>query len=240
MRITRLYQPTDLTSTLTLNDIATHHLQVLRTSVGDICHVFDGQGKEAAYRITHCQKKTITLEKIHEVTNQTESSIQIDLYQALVKGDKMDWVIQKAVELGVNNIFPLQTQHSDIQLNAIRLAKKHAHWTATAIHACQQSQRATLPAIHTPQTLLEAVHLPPEKESLSILFDPTATEPLRTIPKMTHYRVFIGPEGGFSQTERETAASSGVQLYSLGKRILRAETAAISVMATLQQLFDET
>lgn len=239
MRLTRVYHPGDLLGELQLDAAASHHLvNVLRIKQHAECIVFDGLGMEARYRVIAANKKSVELAKICELNNEAESAIGIHLCQAIAKADKMDWIIQKAVELGVTSITPMITEHSDVRLDSNRLQKKLQHWQSIIINACQQSGRAVLPEITLPGIAFLDLIQSDDLAETKIIFSPLASTALSTVPKKKHYLIAIGPEGGFSCNEVDKAKDRGFLDCSLGKRILRTETAAIAAIAHLQLLFD--
>lgn len=147
----RLYEPSIRQSPIFLNERNRHHVvNVMRCQPGDICSLFDGMGYEVKAKINHITKKEVALTRLNEVHHPNESSVNIHLYQALCKGDKMDWVIQKSIELGVNSITPIITERCEVKLSADRMEKKIAHWKNVAISATEQSGRSVLAELHPP------------------------------------------------------------------------------------------
>lgn len=240
MRLTRVYHSGRLEGELQLDFVSSHHLaKVLRMRVNDECIVFDGLGSEAQYRIVAINKKVIELIKISDRENALESTVNIHLCQAIAKGDKMDWIIQKSVELGVTEITPMFTERSDVRLDAARLEKKVAHWQSIIVSACQQSGRAVLPKLSFPGISFSELLVQDGLAEKRILFSPKADISLRSVSEEKNYLIAIGPEGGFSDQEVQSALRSGFLDFSLGKRILRTETAAVSAVANLQLMFDK-
>jgi 16S rRNA (uracil1498-N3)-methyltransferase len=239
MRLTRVYHSDSLEIALQLDERASHHLaSVLRIHAGDECVVFDGKGNEAQYQVVLAKKKQVELRQIKMLENTLESTISIHLCQAIAKGDKMDWILQKAVELGVTEITPVFTQQCDVRLDAHRLEKKIVHWQAVMISACQQSGRAVLPKLSFPGMSFSDFIQNSPVDVTKLIFSPFSEKPLREVVPTPSYLIAIGPEGGFSESEVASAMDCGYEPTSLGKRILRTETAAVSAVSTLQSLFD--
>ena len=235
MRKFRFYDPIDLVvgNEVALSETVSHHLsRVLRMKIGEQCFVFDGNGGEALCEITAVDKKSTQVKIINLIDSDLESSVKTHLAQALCKGDKMDWIIQKAVELGVNEITPVLTEHCDVKLDEKRIEKKMQHWQGVLISACEQCGRNVLPVLHQPKLISEFIGQLP-KEPSKLIFTPTATSPLKEVTG-DNFVLLIGPEGGLCDVEVQLAVENGFAKTSLGKRILRTETAAIASLAVLQ------
>jgi 16S rRNA (uracil1498-N3)-methyltransferase len=245
MRLYRLYCPFGLSQAeILLNKESSHHLaNVLRCREDDLCHVFDGHGHEVKTKISHITKSNVTLSVLETVENKTESPLKIHLFQALCKGDKMDVIMQKSVELGVTEITPLVTERCDVKLSIDRLEKKMTHWQNIIINATEQSGRAVLATLHQPLSLEEAVAQ--NTDCLRLLLTPHAEKnfsdvvEVGLVPAQDKVAIFIGPEGGFSTSEVAYAEQQQVKTLLLGKRILRTETAPLAVMASLQVLWGD-
>lgn len=234
MRITRVYQANIQP---TLDPTASHYLRdVLRCRVGNECILFNGAGIEIPARIIELSKTGVTVSLGPAIDHDRESPLSIHLAQAMAKGDKMDWILQKATELGVREITPLWTDYSDVKLNPERLAKKLSHWQGILISAAEQSGRAFLPTLNPPCAFKDFAIIDP-----SFFLSPRATQSLSTLTQPSPQRIClcIGPEGGFSDAEENTALQKGMQAIRLGKRILRTETAAISAIAATQTLWGD-
>ncbi len=244
MRIYRVYSTFSLSqSEIILNKETSHHLaNVLRCQIGDICHVFDGCGNEVKAKISAINKSQIILHTLEIVKNETESCLKIHLFQALCKGDKMDVIIQKAVELGVAEITPLLTERCDVKLTGDRLEKKMTHWRNIIINATEQSGRAVLPKLHYPFSFDESIQS--QAQNLYVLFTPHTNHRISElraglVQAQQTIAIFIGPEGGFSELEESRALNQGVYVAALGKRILRTETASLAIIASLQTLWGD-
>ena len=225
------YQPGD---SLQLSPEASQHLgPVLRLAIDDEVVLFPGDNHEYQARLIDIQKKFIRVEILSKSEINRESPRPLHLGQAMVKGDKMEWIIQKAVELGASSITPLLAQRSQLRLDAQRLQKKQLLWQAIAISACEQSGRNRLPMIH-PATSIEAF-LELHEASLTFNLSPhhQSTWPLINDPKQP-IALVIGPEGGFSPEEIELFQNHKAHPLRLGPRTLRAETAAITALSAVQ------
>lgn len=236
MRIPRIYTslPLDAATELALDPRAAHYLgQVLRMKVGRELLLFNGDGFAYPAVITTASKKNISC-KISAPIAPIEPSptLPLELGIAISKGDRLDWVIQKATELGVQRISPLTTERVDVKLNGERLHKKQQHWQQVMISACEQCGRNRLVDIAELQTLdnwrqtLNA--------DLKLVLYPIAETGLaeRTAPASA--ALLIGPEGGLSEAEIIASRQSGFEALKLGPRVLRTETAPLAALSILQ------
>lgn len=230
----------NLGSTQELPSDAAHHCsQVLRHKVSDQLTVFNGDGFDYDAVIKNISKKSCQIEILNKHPKNNESPTSIHLIQGVARGDKMDFIIQKAVELGVNEITPLFTERCNVKLDAKRLAKKMQHWLKVIISACEQSGRAKLPTLHQPVSI-ENLEL--ADTSTNILLEPTATESISCLPvelsgnrsNKPSINLLIGPEGGFSERDLSSATRLNIMGIRMGPRILRTETAGLSAIAILQ------
>jgi len=221
------------TVTLTADE-ARHLREVLRLKPGDEVSVFDGEGKEFRARVAQARRDFAELELVEEMAPaRPESPLQITLAVALLKGEKFDLVVQKATELGVTSIVPLMTQHADIRLrDESDASKRVARWQRIALEAAKQSGRAFVPEVSLPV----AVSLVLSERCL--LFSERGGTELRQI-ETDEITAIIGSEGGWSDEELDQARAAGAQIVTLGGRILRAETAAITAAALLQHRFGD-
>lgn len=214
-----------------------HLVKVLRMGVGADLVVFNGLGGEFKARIVAIGKRKLTIEVGSFYSYAVESPLQIHLGQALLKSDKMDFVIQKAVELGVTTVTPLLTQRSVIKLSgqgqAKRLKQRLKRWEAIAIAACEQCGRNSLPRIEQIVPLNTWVMRSPK--GCAYVLNPLGKAQLPPLNKVVSEVIcLLGPEGGFTKDEISLAEHNGFDSLSLGKRILRAETATIATLAILQ------
>lgn len=241
MRLHRFYHPPahggELQAgiTLELSDNARQHAcKVLRLKSGDEIQLFDGQGTIANAAITACEKRCLQAQVREQLVDNSLASIRIHLYQAISRGQKMDYTLQKATELGVTSITPVYSQRSRLQIRENKLE----HWRNVLISACEQSGNNTLPLLHEPLTLEQLAGQPPG--GAKILLSPLSATPLGTHQSATHeYHLLCGPEGGFSEADERHARDAGFQGCLLGKRILRTETASIAAISALHALFGD-
>lgn len=239
---TRIYQASLLVehSTITLDELASHHLaRVLRATIGDAVILFNGQGGEYAGVIKQINKKNVIVDLKECIARDVESSLDIWLAQGISRGEKMDYTIQKAVELGVGRIFPLFSTRCNVKLDALRSVKRLQHWQSVMISACEQSGRNRVPEVMMPQTLES--WLPSVQADFRLILSPYAELKLKklVIPPVARVVLLIGPEGGLSDQEVSLAVEQGFLALNLGPRVLRTETAAVAAMAALQGLFGD-
>lgn len=216
---------------------ARHVATVLRLRAGAALTLFDGHGSEAAAELAEVTRKRVVV-RIGVVTaGRGESPLTVHLGQAISKGDRMDYAIQKAVELGVAAITPLYTEHGDVRLKGEREAKKLAHWQGVAASACEQCGRATLPAVHPPQSLAE--WLGARDETLRLVLHPASGAAWQEARDVASAALLIGPEGGLAASEVARATQAGFTPLTLGPRILRTETAPVVALTLLQHHFGD-
>lgn len=236
MRTIRIYEPSAhaIGDTLMLSEANCHHLfTVLKCKSKDPLIIFDGENQEFEARIIQLDKKKISVRLETKTKVSRESPFPIHLAQAVSKGHRMEFVIQKAVELGVASIQPLLTARSVVQLDAQRQAKKLAQWQALLIQACEQCGRNQIPKLY-PFFLLSS-YLQEAGPPLKWVLDPYADKTWRNYPKtLSSAALLIGPEGGFTDKEQEAIYFSGFQPLHLGPRILRTETATLTALSVLQ------
>ncbi len=217
---------------------AIHAARVLRMTIGDQAILFNGDGQDYTCELTLVKKNEV-LAKIKSSTSvHNEPPLNITLLQGISSGDRMDYTIQKAVELGVNHIQPIATERSVVKLNQERAAKRLAHWQNVVHSACEQSGRAVVPQIAEPKSLNHWLAENPHQHQCRILLNPIGAKRLTELEKpnleTTHeIQLLIGAEGGLSPNEIEMANSNGFQSIILGPRILRTETAALAAMASM-------
>jgi 16S rRNA (uracil1498-N3)-methyltransferase len=219
-------------------DVLVHLRDSLRITVGETLWLNNGQGAKFRVAITDVSKRAVTariLETIQEPPCQTPCLI---LGQSLLKGEKMDWVIQKATELGVSEIVPIESQHSVVQLKADRVDHQLARWQRIALEAAQQSEQWHIPTVATPQSLSALLANLATGMLTLMLAERRDGRSLQTVnlpqDATGSILVLIGPEGGWSQEEAQIAEQVGIQPITLGQHILRAETAAIAAISILQ------
>lgn len=225
--------------TVTLGaDEARHLRDVLRLKAGDEVYVFDGRGREFRCSVVKASRDAAELRIEAEVEPaKPESHLQLNLCVALLKGEKFDLVVQKATELGVSKVTPLITRYADIHLrDESDAAKRVSRWQRIALEATKQSGRAFVPEISAP-VVFESVAV----EDLGVMFSERDGAALESLTKHTPTAVtaLVGSEGGWSDEEIESAKARNFHVITLGGRVLRAETAAITVTALLQHMFGD-
>lgn len=216
-----------------------HLRQVLRLGPGEIIGVFDGSGMEYEAELISVDKTAALARIVSSHSSETEPSVRVTLFQGLPKGEKMDWIIQKAVELGVYQIVPVITQRSVVQLDSRDRERKAERWNKIAREAAKQCRRASVPQIAAPVSLDELFMLRKSYEAALLLYENEEKKCLKellkcyTINKIGDIALFIGPEGGFTDLEVGKCIQNGFTIAGLGRRILRAETAAVSVLSII-------
>ncbi len=236
MKSVRLYQNTTLKvgTKIDLDEPAAHHLlKVLRFPEGQSIILFNGDGFDYQARVASA-KKICTVEVLSCEKNQRESSLDLTLAQGIAKGEKMDFLIQKAIELGVNRIIPVQVERCVVRLSGAKLIKRTEHWQKIANHACAQSGRSVIVEIAPSQSLTEALSATTGK---GYVLHHRAEKGLLTMEAPSKATILIGPEGGLTSFEIDEAVASGFQPLLLGRRILRTETASLAAIANMQLLW---
>ena len=216
-------------------DVAAHLLRVLRLQVGDACVLFTGDGHDYDARISALGKRDARAQIVGVRHLDNESPLRITLLQGIARGEKMDWILQKATELGVARILPVMSERSEVKLDAQRADKRLAHWRGIVVSACEQSGRATVPEIAAPQALAQAAA---QRTGRGFILDPFADDTLSSLRDtgLRECTIAIGPEGGWSPRDREQLIAAGYEGLRLGPRVLRTETAGIAAIAALQAL----
>jgi 16S rRNA (uracil1498-N3)-methyltransferase len=239
----RFYSPIPLAignTTALSENAAAHAIRVMRLKAGDTLILFSGDGFDYQCALTQVEKKAAYVEVQSRTAASNESPLSIRLLQGISSGDRMDYTIQKAVELGVTEIFPLTTERSVTKLSGDRAGKRVEHWQGVAIAACEQSGRALLPLVHAPVTLAQWLGQHETHASLNILLNPVGAKRLAQLDQPSgHINLLIGPEGGLSGNEIALAAQQHFQSIVLGPRILRTETAAVTAIASMQTLWGD-
>jgi 16S rRNA (uracil1498-N3)-methyltransferase len=214
-------------------DAAGHLVRVLRLGVGDACVLFNGDGRDYDARIASVGKKSVEaeIEAARDVRN--ESPLRIVLVQGIARGEKMDWILQKATELGVAGIVPVHGERGEVRLDGERADKRLRHWRSVVASACEQSGRACKPEVAAPRGLADALA---DLPATRLMLDPEAARPLPPRIDEDACALAIGPEGGWSTADMATLAAAGFVGARLGPRVLRTETAGIAAIAALQAL----
>jgi len=237
MRLSRFFIDAPLSlGQHSLPDASAHYIsRVLRLSAGSAVQLFDVSGSEFRGELLEVGKKSVAVELHERLTGMPESPLQIHLGQGLSRGERMDWAIQKATELGVTQITPIVSERCEVRLNDERADKRLAHWRQIAISACEQCGRSVLPVIPPPMSLRDWL---PVEADLKLVLHPVAA-PLTSHARPQTLAFLIGPEGGLSESEVEQAANQGFQPARLGPRVLRTETAPVVALSVAQQLWGD-
>ena len=243
MRVTRC--PIDLAlhsgQTVTLpEETANHLVRVMRLREGDTCVLFNGDGNDYSATLTVAGKREVQvrIDAVQAIDN--ESPLAITLLQGIARGEKMDLILQKATELGVAAIVPVNGDRTEVKLDAERARKRVAHWRSVVESACEQSGRARVPELSEPATL-EAAAAAVADGAVRLLLDPQGEHRLAAMDLQGADTVVvaIGPEGGWSPRDRQVLESAGFSGLRLGPRVLRTETAGLAAIAALQARFGD-
>ena len=239
----RFYSPEKLRVGITVklsDNAAIHATKVMRLGVDDQLVLFDGSGFDFECALISVQKSATSVQVLSSKAIENESPLNITLLQGISSGDRMDFTIQKAVELGVNQIQPISTERSVVKLSAERAEKRLEHWQNIVTSACEQCGRATIPQVLTPKTLANWLSTNSESTATRILLNPIGAKRLAELDKPSgEIQLLIGAEGGLTQVEINLAISQGFKSVILGPRILRTETAGPTAIATMQALWGD-
>ncbi|MCY4210583.1 MAG: 16S rRNA (uracil(1498)-N(3))-methyltransferase [Gammaproteobacteria bacterium] len=242
MRNHRIYTETPLAvaTTVVLPAAASHHLlRVLRCRDHEPVTLFNGHGGSYRGRLVSASAHPAKVEILEFEPEPAPPALLITLGLGISRSVHMDYAVQKSVELGVHALAPLHTQRSNVKLDRQRRQTRMEHWQKTIIHACEQCGRNTLPALSAPSDLQDWVAA--DRDAARFIFVPTAGQALSQIAAINgrEVRVLVGPEGGFTDKEQETAVTHGFVPITLGPRTLRTETATVAALAALQVLWGD-
>jgi 16S rRNA (uracil1498-N3)-methyltransferase len=241
MRLPRVYtdQPLHLHLQLQLEGGASRHLaQVLRLKAGAEVILFDGDGRDYQARLLETGRRNVRVEITGRGDEEPPPLLRIHLGLGISRGERMDFSIQKAVELGVSRITPLLTERCEVRLPAERMQKRLKHWQGVVIAACEQSGRRRLPSLGPTRDLEQ--WSADNSDGYGIILDHRAPDTLdRLPPPDREVKLLIGPEGGWSGREREWMLAAGFRGARLGPRILRSETAPLAAIAAMQMLWGD-
>ncbi|HBC7428485.1 TPA: 16S rRNA (uracil(1498)-N(3))-methyltransferase [Providencia rettgeri] len=236
MRVPRIYhpEPLQINTTISLGDDAANHVgRVLRMTAGQKLELFDGSNQTFSAEITEATKKNVFVHIENSQIDDRESPLDLHLGQVMSRGEKMEFTIQKSVELGVNTITPLLSERCGVRLDGERLDKKLLQWQKIAIAACEQCGRNRIPEIRPVQTL--EAWCAENDGAFKVNLHPRATESINTLPtELKKVRLLIGPEGGLSADEIAMTANYQFTDILLGPRVLRTETTALTAITALQ------
>ncbi len=242
MRIIRSHvdQPLAVGQRITLpEDSSLHLLRVLRLEPGDAVTLFNGDGHDYTARLLTAAKRGAEAEITGREPVPRESPLRITLVQGVARGEKMDLVLQKATELGVDGFTPVVTERTEVKLDAERAEKRMAHWRGVVAAACEQSGRAVLPRLVQPTAL--ANYAGAETADIKLVLDPQGDVGLAGVSPQPGQSIalVVGPEGGLSERDLATLRAAGFRGLRLGPRILRTETAGLAAVAALQALYGD-
>ncbi len=218
--------------------VARHAVRVLRLSAGAPMILFDGRGGEYPAHIERIERDRVFAELAAWVERESESPLAVTLVQALQAGEKMDFTIQKAVELGVRDIVPVESRRSVLRLSGERAARRVAHWQGVVASACEQCGRNQVPLV-APVEKLENWLARPAKGGLRLMLDPQAELTLADLEPASEVQLLIGAEGGLDPQEIIAARQAGFVGVRMGPRILRTETAGLAALSILQALWGD-
>ena len=251
MRLTRVYVAAPLTpgSVVELpSDTASHLAKVLRARGGDSLILFNGDGREFDGAIESVRGARVAAAVGEGRLVDRESPLNITLLQCVPRGDRMDFIVQKATELGVARIVPVLSQRSVVRLDKPQAESKASHWRSVAVSACEQCGRNRLPSIEAPQPLLKYLGEPTRSTGPLLVFEPDSSRRTRAAAEgagravessIVDAQIAIGPEGGFEPDELEAFRVAGFSRVGLGPRVLRTETAAIAALVWMQARFGD-
>ena len=242
MRIPRVHvaQPLHAGREVLLPEQAGEHIaRVLRLERGHPLVLFNGDGREFDATLSSLAKRAVTATVAAARDVDRESPLALTLAQGIARGEKMDWILQKATELGVASVHPVQSDRSEVKLEGERAGKRLAHWRSVVVSGCEQSGRARVPEVSAAQPL-EALLKGPLPSARRFLLDPEAGDSIATMAALEGDCVLaVGPEGGWSPRDRLALQAAGFSGLRLGPRVLRTETAGIAAIAALQARFGD-
>ncbi|WP_148863991.1 16S rRNA (uracil(1498)-N(3))-methyltransferase [Marinobacter fonticola] len=241
MRIPRIYSPVALAagSEVDLEDQAANHVgRVLRMQTGQQIELFNGDGHDYPATLTDVSKKRVQVRLGKPVANVSESPLQVHLGQVVSRGDRMDYAIQKSVEMGVDRITPLVSERCEVKLKGDREDKRLRHWQQVAISAAEQCGRARVPAIEPVSTLADWFAAT-EATDLRLVLHHRTAQSLAGLAKPETLALLVGPEGGLSDEEIQAAEEVGFLPAALGPRVLRTETAPVAALAVCHWLWGD-
>ena len=242
MREIRVFtnQPLTTGEDVTLDALSSRHLAtVLRLKSGEPVSLFNGQGGEFLATLKECSSKRVTASIINFTDAKRESPLHIHLGIGMSRGERMDWVIQKATEVGVTEITPLYTERTEVKLKGDRAEKKLRHWQQICISACEQSYRNKIPVIHSPMALHQWVSAVDTEKKLVLHHRSQYSLSVLGKQQANSVALLIGPEGGLNAQEIQTAEEAGYAPWALGPRVLRTETAPVVAISVLQSIWGD-
>lgn len=240
MRLHRIYYPfnANLNETLNISNEKAHYLKhVIRLKKNSQLRIFNHQNQEFLAEVIKVNKNDMQVKLVEKIIGIHSSKLNITLVQGMSKGDRMDYTVQKATELGVNRIIPVISDYCEVKLNDKRRQKKLKHWQNIAISACEQCFRTDIPEVCPPITLQEYCQI----QRTGLLLEPDEPHTLTELSQNNwqEFDVAVGPEGGWSQNDLQQLKSAGLQGIQFGQRILRTETMAPAIMAAIHSLWGD-
>jgi 16S rRNA (uracil1498-N3)-methyltransferase len=239
MRVSRIYveSPLEPGQTVELDRRAAHYVfQVLRLRTGQSLTLFNGDGRDLSATLLHSDRRSCRARVVSLLSTEQKGRLQITLGIGISRGERMDFAIQKAVELGVSGIMALQTRRSLVQLDGDRLGKRLEHWQGIIISACEQSGRNRIPSIDVTADL--RTWLAHHRDGIMLHHQAAVTLPALQPPD-TAINLLVGPEGGLDEAERRLAVEFGYRAVQLGPRVMRTETAPLAALAAMQALWGD-
>ncbi len=244
MRDTRIHVPATLARDGVVELPASngeHLVRVLRMQVGQSLTLFNGDGRDHAAEIVRIDKNRVLVRVTSAgIDIAAESPLRITLAQGIARGEKMDWIVQKATELGVHRIVPVVTERTEVKLDADRAQRRLTHWQAVVVSACEQSGRSVVPVVAPPIKLADWLARLGDEAGVRLSLDPQSTLMPRELDLGGRTATLIvGPEGGLAMNDLGLLAQAGFRGMRLGPRILRTETAGIAAISAMQTLFGD-
>ncbi len=240
MRIPRIYidQALAITESVLLNENASHYLsKVLRMQEGRELIVFNGQGGEYSAQIKEVGKKQVSIQINQFTEGNRQSPLELHLAIGISRGERMDWVLQKATELGVTRIIPLITERTEVKIKGEKQDKKMQHWQQIIVSACEQCQRNLLPILQEPQAIGD--WLKTVSTDCRFVLHHRNDQRMEALGKPESVTLLIGPEGGLNEEEITLAENEKFQSLGLGPRVLRTETAPVAAISLVQYLWGD-
>ena len=225
-------------ATVALPDNVVRHLHVLRCRAGEKIALFNGNGREYAAVLARGDKRAAMAEILDERPSENESPLAVTLVQAVSAGERMDFTLQKSVELGVAAVIPVISSRSVVRLDGERAQKRVVRWQEIVVSACEQSGRCVVPEVRPLLPYAQALAALPDADA-KLLMSLNNRQSLRGIPPPQSVILMAGPEGGWTHEEEEAAFAAGFSGLTLGRRVLRTETAALAALAAMQTLWGD-
>ena len=236
-------KPINLNETIVMDGFASHHaLKVMRLKNNDQLILFNGDGSDYTGQVINITKRQVEVSIKSKKNIGSESNLKVIILQALTSSDKMDLIIQKTTELGISEIQPIVCERSIVKIKKDKIDKKLSHWRQVAIAACEQCGRAEIPKIREPENIIKYLERVMESDKdTKIILSPEAAQSLdNIIPNSKQaIKVLIGPEGDFTKQELDFSIQKGFSPIKIGPRILRTETAPITILSILQYKYGD-